>query len=130
MSRVPTRSTFRSDDGSATIWVLACVALVAVVGVALVVRTTAVLARHRVQDAADLVALAVATGIGTTADPCASARTVANANAVRLDACAVELAADGRSGSARVQVESVVHLPLVGTTAVRGSARAARDPPH
>ena len=58
----------RRDRGSATIWVLACCALLLVVGRSSALRTAAVLARHRAEGAADLAALAAAGRIGVGGD--------------------------------------------------------------
>jgi len=57
-----------AERGSATIWVLACCALVMLVGFLGVARTQAVLARHRAGAAADLAALAGAGRIGVGGD--------------------------------------------------------------
>jgi secretion/DNA translocation related TadE-like protein len=116
----------RGDRGSASIWVLACCALLILIGTVAVLRTEAVLGRHRAESAADLAALAAAGQIGVSADTCSAARAVATHNSATLESCAVELAADGRSGAVRVQVSVVVHLPVVGSRTVVASARAGR----
>lgn len=114
------------DRGSASIWVLACCALLMVVAGAAVVRGSAVLARHRVEAAADLAALAAAQRIGVGPAPCTQAAEIARDNGARLQSCHIELAADGRSGLAAVTVVLHVRLPLVGARPLRGTARAAR----
>lgn len=116
------------ERGSASIWVLACGGLVIMVGTAGVLRTEAVLGRHRAESAADLSALAAAGQIGRSEGICAAARTVAAANSARLATCVPDLAADGRSGSVRVRVTVAVRLPVVGTRTVVASARAGREP--
>lgn len=116
------------ERGSATIWVLSCCALLMLVAAAATVRAAAVLARHRVETAADLAALAAAGGIGITAAPCERARAIARRNGARLEFCRVRLAADGRSGQAAVTVTATVRLPLVGARSTVASARAARLP--
>ena len=118
----------RADRGSASIWVLACCALLMAVAAAAVVRELAVLARHHVESAADLAALAAAQRIGLGPAPCARAGVIARRNGAHLLSCRVRLAADGRSGVATVTVVVEVRFPLVGARAVRASARAARLP--
>ena len=115
-----------AERGSATIWVLACCALVMLVGFLGVARTQAVLARHRADAAADLAALAGAGRIGVGGDVCGVASALAAANGAAVGSCAVRLAADGRSGTVRVQVAITVHLPIAGTRTVIASARAGR----
>lgn len=118
----------RSDRGSATVWVVACCALVVLLGGVLSLRSVAVLARHRAETAADLAALAGAGRIGIGTDICAAARRVAARNGGRLRRCSVQLAPDGRSGTVTTTVLLRVRLPLVGAGSVSASARAARLP--
>jgi secretion/DNA translocation related TadE-like protein len=87
-----------------------------------------VLARHRVEAAADLAALAAAGQIGVASDPCRAAARIAAANGAGLRACAATLADDGRSGSVTVTVGQSVRLPLLGVRDVIARARAIRDP--
>lgn len=114
------------DRGAASIWVIACCGLVAVVAYVGVVRASAVLARHRADSAADLAALAGAARIGTGADPCVAAAEVAAANHAEVIACVPHLAADGRSGGVTVRVAMPVVLALVGARTVLADARAGR----
>jgi secretion/DNA translocation related TadE-like protein len=76
------------ERGSATVWaagLLALIGLVIVVGVA---QATAVIARHRVETAADLAALAGAAAVSAReSDGCAAAATFAERNGARLGAC-------------------------------------------
>lgn len=116
------------DRGSATVWVIACCALVCLVGAVSVTRTLAVLARHRAGTAADLAALAAAGRIGIDGTSCAAASRIARADGARLARCALHLDTDGRSGSVTVTVGVTAHLPLLGTGTVRASARAGRLP--
>jgi secretion/DNA translocation related TadE-like protein len=118
----------RGDAGSASIWVLAAALLLVVVGAAGTLRGLAVLARHRVESAADLAALAAAARIGLGTDFCARAADIAARNGARLRSCRVDLDPDGRSGSVRVVVETLVRLPVAGDRRVTASARAGRDP--
>jgi secretion/DNA translocation related TadE-like protein len=115
-----------AEAGSATIWVLAGVLLVLSVMTITLVRTVAVLARHRAESAADLAALAAATRIGTAGEPCAAAGASAARNRARLVSCDVVLDADGRSGTVVVRVRAAVTLPVVGSRDVSASARAGR----
>ena len=114
------------DRGSASIWVLACCGLVAVIAYASVLRTSAVLARHRVETAADLAALAAAGRIGVGTDVCGAAADIAAMNGARVIECVPTLAADGRSGEVSVRLAMVVRLAVVGTRTVVASARAGR----
>jgi secretion/DNA translocation related TadE-like protein len=101
--------------------------LIAVAGAG-VLRTAAVLARHRVEAAADLAALAAAGQIGVASDPCGAAGRIAAANGATLRRCVTTLAGDGRSGSVTVTVGQSVRLPLLGPHDVSARARAVRDP--
>jgi secretion/DNA translocation related TadE-like protein len=100
--------------------------LLLLVGTAGVLRTEAVLARHRAESAADLAALAAAGRIGVGADECAAARAIAAANGAAISRCSLELAADGRSGTVDVRVSASASLPVVGARTVTASARASR----
>ena len=114
------------DRGSASIWVLACCALVAVIAYASVLRASAVLARHRSETAADLAALAAAGRIGVGGDLCGAATEIAAANGARVIECVPSLAPDARAGEVCVRLEMSVRLAVVGTWTVRASARAGR----
>jgi len=116
----------RDDRGSASVWVLACSALVLLVAVAVSLRAGAVLARHRAESAADLAALAAAGRIGMADDVCAPASPIARVNGAALVRCRATLAADGRSGSVDVEVSIAVRLPGVGWRRATASARAGR----
>ncbi|HZC71212.1 MAG TPA: Rv3654c family TadE-like protein [Jatrophihabitans sp.] len=118
----------RADRGSATIWVVACCALLMTMAGAATVRALAVLARHRAEASADLAALAAAGRIGVGGDACEAAARVAGRNAARLRTCTVQLAPDGRSGTVSVSVALTARLPLVGSRQVVATARAAREP--
>jgi secretion/DNA translocation related TadE-like protein len=132
MTRRGSRSQRRTelrDAGSATIWVLACVLLILSVLTITLVRTAAVLARHRAESAADLAALAAAGRIGASGSPCAAAGASAERNRARLASCDVALGVGGRSGTVVVRVSAAVTLPVVGVREVSASARAGRLPP-
>jgi secretion/DNA translocation related TadE-like protein len=105
--------------------------LVLTIAITLTVRAGAVLGRHRAETAADLAALAAAGGIGIDADAsrmCERAAAVARANRADLIECAVQLAADGRSGDVTVAVRMAVRLAGVGVRTVGARARAGRLP--
>jgi secretion/DNA translocation related TadE-like protein len=114
------------ERGAASIWVLASGAVLMVFALTITARTAAVFARHRVEAAADLAALAAAARIGFGGDPCTSAAQVAARNHATLASCAVAQDPDGRSGTVRIRVVGKVRLPLVGTRNVAAMARAGR----
>jgi secretion/DNA translocation related TadE-like protein len=116
------------DVGSISIWVLSFAMLTLAVATVVGVRTTAVLARHRAEAAADLAALAAAARIGLGPDACRSAARLASANAAVLRDCRVDWGPDGRTGAVTVRVAAVVRLPIVGAETVTASARAGRLP--
>jgi secretion/DNA translocation related TadE-like protein len=118
------------DRGSATIWVLTCCVLLAVVAGVGTARGLAVLARHRAESAADLAALAAAGQIGVSEHECAAARQVAAQNGAALHQCSLRLSPDGRSGMVSVAVSLPVRLPIIGAQTVAATARAARLPPR
>jgi secretion/DNA translocation related TadE-like protein len=121
-----TRRLGLADRGSASIWVLACSTVVLLIGVAASLRTSAVLARHRAESAADFAALAAAGRIGLAGDGCELARSIAAANGGRLMRCRIALGDDARSGTVDVAISLSVHLPGVGAQRVTASARAGR----
>lgn len=114
--------------GSASIWVLACSALVLFMGLVVSLRTAAVLARHRAEAAADLAALAAAGRIGYASDVCAAAAPVAVANGGRLVNCRASLDIGARSGTVDVVVSVPIDLAGMGLEQVTASARAGRMP--
>jgi len=120
------RAEFGRDRGSATVWVLGACVLVLLAGSAAVLRTEAVLARHRVESAADLAALAAAGRVGVGTDYCAAARRIAAADGFGLDRCVTVLDADGRSGTVTVRVRATIRLPAVGARTITATARAGR----
>ncbi len=116
------------DRGAAAVWVLGCGAVVLAVAMLVLVRSLAVLARHRAETAADLAALAAAGRIGVGGDPCLAARAVARADDAELRSCVVSLDAGGRSGTVRIEVRARARLPVVGVREAAARARAARLP--
>ena len=83
-----------------TLFVVACVGLLLLVGAALGVVAALVRAHRQAQAAADLAALAVASAVARGANPCASGATIAEANGGRLASCVLV----GRRGTVRVVV--------------------------
>lgn len=80
----------RDERGSATLFAVAVIGLLVLVGAALGV-VAAMIHAHRVaQSAADLAALAGASAHARGADPCAAATTIAAANGASLDNCALD----------------------------------------
>jgi secretion/DNA translocation related TadE-like protein len=128
MSRVRVRVCRDGPDrGTASIWLLACCALLLAVAFAGTVRAAAVVVRHRAESAADLAALAAAGQIGFSGGVCAAAARIAAANGATVLRCQPALASGGRSGSVRVWLTMPVRLPVVGSKEVVASARAGRD---
>jgi secretion/DNA translocation related TadE-like protein len=126
-----TRRTCSPDGGSASVWVIACAALVLLIATVGVIRGTAVVARHRAEGAADLAALAAAARIGMAADDpgiCRAAGPIASANGATLTSCAASVDASGRSGTVVVRVEVTARLPGWGQVRTTASAKAGRLP--
>ncbi|MEO7261433.1 MAG: Rv3654c family TadE-like protein [Jatrophihabitantaceae bacterium] len=120
--------SWRSERGAATIWVLGLGAVVLSVAMVVAARGSAVLARHRLERAADLTALAAAQQIGRTVQPCAAASRIAAANAAVLVSCAAQLEASGRSGTVTVILRGTVSFPLIGARTLTSPSRAGRMP--
>ena len=108
------------ERGSATVWVFALSAVLAVVGAAAVVVAVAVTARHRAGSAADLAALAAA-GQAVIGDPdaCAVAADVAARNGARLTSCTLQ-----EGAVVAVTVSVPLRLGPLGEHAASGRARA------
>jgi secretion/DNA translocation related TadE-like protein len=87
----PTRQQ-RHEHGSATLFAVAVIGLLALVGGALGVVAAMVHAHRVAQSAADLAALAGAQALVRGADACAVAATIASANGTTLDRCTVTAA--------------------------------------
>jgi secretion/DNA translocation related TadE-like protein len=112
------------DRGSATVWVIALSAVLAVVGTAVVLVGAATVARHRAEAAADLAALAAAGRVaGGEPDACGLAAEVARANAARLASCAV-----GADAVVELRVSVPVRLGRLGVWAASARARAGPVP--
>ena len=85
MSRAP-----HAERGSATLFAVAVIGLLVLVGAALGVVAAMVHAHRVAQSAADLAALAGADAAGRGGDACAAAAQVAGANDASLDRCEVD----------------------------------------
>lgn len=95
----------RRERGSATVWVLGLIAVLAMSITVAAVQTAAMVAHRRAESAADLVAISAAAKLADlTEAPCTAAAQMALANGVRLAGCLV--------GSATVTVEVAVTLRL------------------
>lgn len=80
----------RADSGYATVWATAWIACCIWVGWLVLVVAFTVARSHRVDGAAELVALSAAAARADGADACGTAAAVASANRVHLSACRVE----------------------------------------
>lgn len=120
-----------TDCGSASLWVLTGGLLVLTVALFIGLRSTAVVARHRAEMAADLAALAAAQGIGidaSTTQMCRRGARIADDNGARLQKCTVRLEPSARSGSVQVVATVAVHIAGLGTEQAVARAEARRDP--
>lgn len=110
---------YTGDRGSATVWGVALMGLLMAVATALAGVGSLRVARHRVNAAADLSALAAAKLV--LLDPesaCARAASLAAANGIKLTKCQV-------SGEiVDVWTELTVTLPIFGTRTLTGRSRA------
>ncbi|MFD9941483.1 Rv3654c family TadE-like protein [Nonomuraea sp. NPDC059023] len=114
-----TRSSRPRDQGSATIWGVALMALLMSAALTLAAVGSIRVARHRVYAAADLSALEAARlALAAPDQACARAEKVAAANAVRLTRCTIT------EETADVWTSLEITLPGVGKRIVTGRARA------
>ncbi len=90
----------RGERGSATLFLVACLAVLLLVGCALGVVAAMVRAHRAAQAAADLAALAAASAVGRGGDPCAAGGSIAVANGARLTSCRIL----GADATVRVEV--------------------------
>ncbi|MEU8250157.1 Rv3654c family TadE-like protein [Nonomuraea sp. NPDC048916] len=112
-------SVAREDRGSATLWGVAFMGLVMAVAMAVATAGSARVARHRVNDAADLSALAAARRV--IVDPegaCGRAAAVAVDNGVELAECTIT------DEVVDVWTSLAITLPIMGTRVLTGRARA------
>ncbi|MDB1086527.1 flp pilus-assembly TadE/G-like family protein [Streptomyces sp. ACA25] len=113
--RSPSEGPRRDDRGSATVWAVACSALISLACLAVLALAQVVEVRHRAAGAADLAALAGADrALAGPERACALAGEVAGAQGARVVRCAVDgawgevvdLTAEVRAGPYRVRVRS------------------------
>lgn len=108
----------RAERGSATPFVIACLAVLLLLGAALGVVAAMVRAHRTAQSAADLAALAAASAVVDGREPCDAGARIAAANGARLIGCAL----DGRAVTVRVVVPGPHWLGQVAD--LQGEARA------
>lgn len=104
-------------------------AVIIAVALAVVIRGSAVLARHRLERAADLAALAAAEQIGRAGQPCAAAARIAAANGAVLASCIPRLDPSARSGTVAIIVHRTVNLAVVGAHTLAARSKAGRQHP-
>lgn len=110
---------FRPERGSATVWTVVITALVWMTALVVVQAGVGRVARHRVQSAADLSALAAASwAFAAPEQACERARKIAAANGTRLESCLLA------GGIADVAVSVDLTLLFAGSRTVRAVARA------
>ncbi len=113
------------DDGIATVWAAAAVAVLIGVLAAVLDVAAAIGARHRAEAAADLAALAAAgSAVRGREVACARAGDAATGTGGRLALCRL------RGWEAVVEVQVDVRLSLLGGAVVRGRARAGPANPQ
>jgi secretion/DNA translocation related TadE-like protein len=113
----------RRDRGSAAVWVLGLIAVLALGVTMAATQTVATVAHRRAESAADLTAISAAQGLADlSGQPCAAAAEVATANGVRLEHCVVE------GTTVTVVVALTLHLPsmLGGSRMVTATSKAGR----
>ncbi|MDP4500656.1 Rv3654c family TadE-like protein [Nonomuraea turcica] len=107
------------ERGSATIWGVALMGLLMAVATAFATVGAARVARHRVNNAADMSALAAARlALFDPEGACARAAALAAENGVELTRCEIN------DEVADVWTSLPISLPIVGTRTVSGRARA------
>jgi secretion/DNA translocation related TadE-like protein len=111
----------RGERGAASLFAVACLAMLLVVGAALDVVAAMVHAHRVAQSAADLVALAAASAVADGADGCAAAARIATANGASLAACRV----DDRDVAVTVTVDGPRWLGQSGDLAAQARAGPA-----
>ena len=112
----------RHERGAASLFAVACLAMLLLVGAALGVVAAMLRAHRTAQAAADLSALAAAVASGRGDDPCAAAAAIAVANGATLTSCSTQ----GREALVQVVVDGPRWLGQVGDLAAE--ARAGPGP--
>ncbi|MEV0381815.1 Rv3654c family TadE-like protein [Nonomuraea sp. NPDC050643] len=112
------------DRGSATLWGVALMGLLMAIATAFATVGSVRVARHRVNSAADLSALAAAKlAIIDPEGACARAATLAAQNGVTLTQCKIT------NDTADVWTSLPISLPLLGTRTLTGRSRAGPADP-
>jgi secretion/DNA translocation related TadE-like protein len=111
----------RGERGSATLFAIACLSVLLLLGAALGVVAAMVRAHRVAQSAADLAALAAADAVGTGGDPCVAGAAVAAANDAILVACDL----DGRDAIVTVTVAGPRWLGQVADLSAQARAGPA-----
>lgn len=107
------------EQGSATLWGVALMGLLMAVATAFATAGAVRVARHRVNTAADLSALAAARlALFDPEGACTGASVLAAQNGVKLSRCEIT------GEVADVWTELPISLPIVGTRTVTGRSRA------
>ena len=108
----------REEGGSASVWMLVWLIVIAFVAHVGLVVAALVARQHQVDAAADLAALSAATRLQRGGEPCPVAQTVAAAHDVAVQACHVQ------AEDVRVDVVARARLPLGLSIELQGIARA------
>jgi secretion/DNA translocation related TadE-like protein len=111
----------RDERGAVTVFAVACLAVLLLVGSALGVVAAMVRAHRTAQSGADLAALAAASALARARDPCAAGADVASANGAELVSCERQ----GRDALVTVEVAGPRWLGQVGD--LTAQARAGPD---
>jgi secretion/DNA translocation related TadE-like protein len=107
--------------GAATVFAVACLAVLLLIGSALGVAAAMVRAHRSAQSAADLGALAAASALARGRDPCGSAAAVAAANDAELLSCAI----DGQAALVTVEIAGPRWLGQVADLTAKARAGPA-----
>jgi secretion/DNA translocation related TadE-like protein len=108
--------------GAATVFAVACLAVLLLIGSALGVVAALVRAHRAAQAAADLGALAAATSLARGRDPCGEAAVIAAANGAALISCEIQ----GRDALVTVGVEGPRWLGQIGDLTAEARAGPGR----
>lgn len=108
----------RRERGAATLFAVACLAMLLLVGAALGVVAAMLRAHRTAQGAADLSALAAAVAVGRGDDPCAAAAGIATANGATVTSCSMQ----GREARVHVVVAGPRWLGQAGDLSAEARA--------
>lgn len=116
------RRPTRRHDGFATVWGITWIVVILFIGWACLLVAVAVARQHKVDGAADLVALSAASRVQDGGDGCEAAAQRAADNAVTLVACDLE------GSDVIVEVSTVLRLPFGIDGTLVSHARAGPSP--